>query len=82
MALKSTDTCLAKVKADEPIFTLRAQDVTAPACVEDWASSVIMEYHHARKVMPDSARQKVQGAIETAHQMRAWQKANGSKLPD
>lgn len=37
MATKHTDTCLQKAADDEPIFVLRAQDLSAPKVVRFWA---------------------------------------------
>lgn len=36
MAYKNTCTTLQKVADDEPIFVLRAQDVTAPQVILEW----------------------------------------------
>lgn len=37
MGLKTNDACLQKAANDEPIFVLRAQDITADILVELWA---------------------------------------------
>lgn len=73
MATKASDPCREKAADDEPIFTLRAQDVLAPRTVRHWA-----ELAHARGV-PAS---KVAEARALADQMSAWQKANRWKVPD
>ena len=57
----------------EPLFTLRANDVTAPNVVDAWALAA------ERAGAP---REKVVGAKNVAHTMRAWQRKNGSKVPD
>jgi len=36
MGYRDNDACLAKVDPDEPIFVLRAQDISAPEIVEYW----------------------------------------------
>jgi len=73
MGIKGTDSCLAKVKHDEPIFVLRAQDLTAPGIVRAWANM-------ARKVgCPET---KIKEAFQLADRMEEWAKSNGGKMPD
>ena len=38
MSFKDNDPCRDKAAADEPLFTLRAQDVLAPETVRHWAT--------------------------------------------
>jgi len=58
------DKCLLKVQPGEPIFVLRAQDITAPDFVSAWASraSKRLGFDHL----------KVREAIECANEMREW----------
>lgn len=62
-----------KAELDEPIFVLRAQDRCAPGAVRDWA---------ARAKVQGASPEKVQGALDTAADMEAWQKIHGAKVPD
>lgn len=64
-----------KLPDDEPVFTLRAQDATAPLAVEAWARVAA-----ASGVSPE----KVKVALAHAQAMREWQAANPDKvkLPD
>lgn len=73
--------CLGKAADDEPVFILRANDKTAPEVIEHWARKVEASYcdKHRLKEMPVA---KLKEAKALAHQMRAWQELNGSKLPD
>lgn len=69
---------------DEPVFVLRAQDQFAPALVEQWAREMD---HWAKLNIVDVAvqsrrAQKIREARALAHQMRAWQALNRSKVPD
>jgi hypothetical protein len=57
------DSCLAKIKPEEPIFVLRAQDKLAPALVEDWAD---------RAATHGCSAEKVAEARTTAAAMRDW----------
>jgi len=70
---KATDECLTKVKEDEPIFVLRAQDELAPRIVQEWA------YLAARAGTP---KKKVVEAFHLAEAMMEWQQRNPSKIPD
>lgn len=61
MAYKNTCKTLAKVADDEPIFVLRAQDVSAPV--------VILEWMRCNPQIPES---KMREAFECAEAMRRW----------
>lgn len=61
------------IPEDEPVFLLRAQDATAPEVLEFWAS-----LQFARDGDETMARMANKHAME----MREWQAANGSKMPD
>lgn len=56
--------CLGKAADDEPVFTLRAQDISAPALVRAWANKAAghLGYTHP----------KVIEAIKLAEAMEAW----------
>lgn len=64
------DSCLGKVKPGEPIFVLRAQDLTADGFVLDWANEA--HVHGLSKDKEDHARQ-------IADAMRRWP---SRKFPD
>lgn len=65
--------CLGKAADDEPIFILRAQDLTAPAVVRIWAA--IAELHGCPKTLE---------AGMLADQMEVWQRTHRdrAKWPD
>ena len=66
----------------EPTFVLRAQDKFAPSIIERWAAEV--ERENGCRIGPeaDKTKQKIREARALAHQMRAWQELNRSKIPD
>lgn len=64
--------CLSKAAEDEPIFVLRAQDLTAPDTIRYWMRNAVE--HGA--VIPPAKFAHAQRMIE---QMEAWPKR---KLPD
>jgi len=64
---------LAMTPLAEPVFILRAHDRCAPAAVRDWA-------HRARNLGAPQA--KVEGAMNVALEMEAWQRLYGCKTPD
>lgn len=61
------------IPEDEPVFLIRAQDVTAPFVVEEWARRA--EMHGADRGM-------VKSALNQALKMREWQREHGVKIPD
>ncbi len=61
MAYKHNDTCLQKAADDEPIFVLRAQDLSAPDVVDYWI---------ARN--PQISPEKRNEAVALACAMREW----------
>ena len=73
MAFKGHDDCLKKGGGDEPVFTLRARDVTAPDVVRLWAVNAA-----SRGVSVEKCRE----ACECATSMERWQEKHGTKLPD
>ncbi len=58
---------------DEPVFLLRARDVSAPAVVRRWAD--IHAQQGGDPLMASMARKH-------AERMEVWQAANGSKVAD
>jgi hypothetical protein len=68
VATKNDDACLAKAADDEPIFVLRAQDMTAPGLVEMWISR--------NPQLPPAKRAE---ALDCAYRMRQWPH---KKMPD
>jgi hypothetical protein len=58
---------------DEPTFTLRAQDKSAPFVVMKWAETASQN-----GVSPE----KIVGAQKIAFNMIEWQQRNGCKVPD
>jgi hypothetical protein len=76
MANKKTGIpCYDKASADEPLFVLRAQDVTAPETVRHWARNA-----QTRGVNMS----KVSEAFQCANDMEDWQNRNLAivKAPD
>jgi hypothetical protein len=72
--------CLAKVADAEPIFVLRAQDITAARVVRWWADVVEIEYaSHHDGLVPDGVAAKVAEARALADRMEEW---SNRKLPD
>jgi hypothetical protein len=65
MGYKNNDSCLAKVADDEPIFVLRAQDVTAPMVIEFWLENAL---GHGAQLAPE----KIAHAQECIAAMVAW----------
>lgn len=62
-----------KIPADEPVFLLRAQDVTAPEVVRFWAE-------RARQVGADESITDL--ADNWSFIMHEWQREHGVKVPD
>jgi hypothetical protein len=62
-----------KADLDEPVFVLRAQDDLAPEVVQLWALNATMR---------GAPKSKVEDARRCAREMRDWQRAHGSKIPD
>lgn len=60
-----------KIAADEPVFVLRAQDITAPEAVEAWIAI-------ARRAGAPAA--KLEHAMLHAKAMRLW--SGTKKVPD
>ena len=61
------------IPEDEPVFLLRAQDVTAPAVVEYW----VMKAREA-----GALKNIIEAAKEQVEAMRKWQREHGIKIPD
>ncbi len=62
-----------RLRFDEPVFTLRAQDITAPNSVRRWAASVADLL---------GSKDKIGDAMLTAARMEHWQRRYGCKVPD
>ena len=64
----------AKVGVDEPFFTLRASDKTAPAIVREWAKRFKAHHDKAGTSGYELAKaiEKHTGALEIASAMEAW----------
>jgi len=62
-----------RIPSGEPVFLLRAQDITAPGLVALWADQLASRGGDPRLVAM---------AHEQARRMLMWQRAHGSKLPD
>lgn len=64
---------------EEPIFTLRAQDVHAPEIIIKWAQTVIQNPNATR-----ASFDKATAALTVALDMLTWQTANPDrvKIPD
>ena len=74
MAYKHNNPCYDKAEDDEPIFTLRAQDMLAPILIDHWAD--LAKEHGCPE-------EKVKEAHKCASLMRAWQTSTGrAKWPD
>ena len=62
-----------KIPQDEPVFLIRAQDITAPDVVRYWA----------QKALAANADGKIVAtAMVQAERMQRWQEEHGSKVPD
>ena len=64
MGYKYSDSCLAKVTANEPIFVLRAQDKLAPEVIRFWVQ-LARQYG-------DPTTTKIDEALDCARAMEAW----------
>lgn len=75
---------LGRAAADEPVFVLRARDTFAPGVVETWCARVNGEMLRMDRLDPKFTQlgEKIMEARALAHEMRAWQERNGSKVPD
>ena len=70
--------CLGKAADDEPVFTLRGQDLLAAQLVRDWAD--LLEVRAiATGAMTKERIEKIKEARELASRMDAWPTR---KLPD
>jgi len=79
VATRLNDPCLAKCADDEPIFVLRAQDVTAADAVDLWVDHVIQAYDARGIPIPSGLHVKLGEATAQAERMRDWPTR---KLPD
>lgn len=63
-----------KIADDEPVFLIRAKDVTGPATVRAWAALQLERGDHDPRL--------VELAEVHAERMEEWQRKNGCKTPD
>lgn len=81
MAYKHNDSCLAKVREDEPIFVLRGQDVLAPDIVRAWAEALENLWFNYPAVLPEQVERKrkallkAKEAFHHANVMEAYQRS-------
>lgn len=61
------------IPEDEPVFLIRAQDVTAPDVVRYWA--IKAKQGGAAKNIVEAAEAQVSAIVE-------WQREHGMKIPD
>lgn len=66
-----SDSCLQKLRPEEPFFVLRAQDQTAPSTVRYWVKNSGTE-----------VLEKGKDALVRAFNMEDWAHAHGGKRPD
>jgi len=66
--------CYMNAEADEPMFTLLARDITAPATVRSWALQRAADIAVGNKPQIDQAM--VDEAMACADAMEAWRKVN------
>ena len=74
MALWKQELENTKIDPDEPVFVLRAKDLTAPMAVRAWANRA----EELGTIRPE----KLEEARAIAREMIAWQNQHGGKLPD
>ena len=67
MAYKNSCPTLKKVADDEPIFVLRAQDVTSPVIILEWM-----------RCNPQIPEGKMREAFECVEAMRRWPKTKSA----
>jgi len=67
------DSCLTKLKKDEPIFTLRAQDRFAPMLIRLWADMTATQ---------SNRQKKAENAYLIAQVFDDWARTNKSQFPD
>lgn len=69
----SKDECLQKLKVDEPVFTLRAQDRLAPMLIRLWADLTATQ---------SNRQAKAENAYHIAQTFDDWARINKSQFPD
>jgi hypothetical protein len=62
------------IPEEEPVFLIRAQDITAPDVLLFWASEQLK--------LPGCDMNLVELARKQAHAMRQWQNQHGMKIAD
>lgn len=71
LELSDQASCLNKAAADEPVFVLRAKDVTAPKVISDWCTRRIAEGKNAH------GDAQITDALAVAKAMTEWRAKNG-----
>ena len=66
MSTKHTSQCLKKAGDNEPIFVIRAKDITGPATIRRWVAD-------NGNIQPI---EKLKQALELANEMEEWQALN------
>lgn len=70
--LANPKSCLNKADEAEPLFVLRANDESAPACVAAWARDYLVSKGGYGN-LSDNQKKKYAEAICVAGEMRIWQ---------
>jgi hypothetical protein len=63
-----------KIGVDEPVFLLRAKDITAPETLRFWANT--------QRENPSPNEEIIKVVLDWADEMEKWQKENTSKYAD
>lgn len=66
----------------EPTFEIRAQDRFMPDVLEFWAAKVEAATANHVSAEADKSKAKAKEARALAHEVRAWQVRNFTKIPD
>jgi hypothetical protein len=78
VSTKLNDPCLKSAADNEPIFVLRAQDVTAPIVIIFWMlMTLVIAFARGHSMSPSD--NTLRAAFEQALRMRTWDR---KKLPD
>lgn len=71
-----------KLMSGEPVFQVRAQDKFMPDVLEFWAAKVEAEVANTISSDAEKSKVKAKEARALAHEVRAWQVRNFTKIPD
>lgn len=72
ISTKHTSRCLRKAYDDEPIFVLRAKDITSPSIIKQWVAQNI----------GTQPLEKLKIALELAIEMEQWRDENEVTFPE